>query len=198
MASMKMYPGVILAGGKSRRMGRDKAFMEIEGKPLIRRIASALREVCGTVAIVGGDEKKYAGLGLPWYQDSFPDCGPLGGIHTALKHFNADVFISACDLPSINPSLIRFLLSRHDPGNHPVTLARSPESVQPLFGVYNPSVLPSLERFLAGGERQVLRFVQGSGATIITLPSGFSPGILANLNSPADYLKYRNHHQSRS
>jgi len=182
-------PGAILAGGKSRRMGEDKALLQIGGKPLIGRIANVLQDVCSEVIIVGGESSKFASVGVRWIPDVVTNQGPLGGIQSALMHLKTDTVISACDLPSITPDLIRFLLSRHDILQSQITVARSERTIQPLLGVYSSSCLSQLNAFLGFGGRKVGEFLDMCQVTYVPLQAAFPPfpdDLLFNLNFPID------------
>ena len=77
--------GLVLAGGASRRMGRDKAFLELDGRPLIGIVVERMAVVCAEVLLVAGDPRPYADLGVPLVQDRFPGVGVLGGLHAGLE-----------------------------------------------------------------------------------------------------------------
>lgn len=111
------FGGYILAGGSSSRMGVDKAFLRIDGKPLLVRVASALQQ-SEAITVVGGDQQRVRDLGLSWIPDDRPGLGPLGGIHTAVNHCSFSVaVIFSCDLPAITATATEHLLDhRGDAG----------------------------------------------------------------------------------
>jgi molybdopterin-guanine dinucleotide biosynthesis protein A len=171
-------------------MGTNKALLEIDGKRMIRLVADVLKEVCNEVIIVGGSKEEYSALEFPWYPDTIPDRGPLGGIYTALQRPGTDVVIAACDLPNINSDLLRFLLSRHNSDESCTTVLRSGSVIQPLLGVYHSTCLPILHRFLESGGRKVLEFLdqcKTSFADLESAPHPFSPEMLLNLNTYVEY-----------
>ena len=101
------FGGAILAGGQSERMGFNKALLEIDGEPLIAKVARVLNEAgVGNFQIVGGDSATFTSLGYSCLSDEYPGEGPLGGIITALNYFKSQgkkhVLIVACDLPNIS------------------------------------------------------------------------------------------------
>ena len=99
--------GVILAGGKSRRYGRNKALVEFEGMRLIERTVTVMRAVFDQVILVTNTPHEYAYLGLPMVQDLIRGLGPLGGIYTGLEMTTEEAgFFVACDMPFLNQSLI--------------------------------------------------------------------------------------------
>ena len=105
------FGGAVLAGGTSERMGFNKALVEINGEPLISKVANSLNGAgLMNLKIVGGESKAFTLLGYECLADEHPDEGPLGGIITALNHFNSEgkshVLIVACDLPNISEDLL--------------------------------------------------------------------------------------------
>jgi len=183
-------PGAVLAGGQSRRMGTNKALMEVEGKPMARLVADVLKEVCNEVVIVGGSKEEHSALGFPWFPDSMRDCGPLGGIYTALTLFENDVVVCACDLPNITPDLLKFLLSRDASAESSATVLSSGTMIQPLLGVYHQTCRPTLHHFLENGGRKVFDFLQQctpSFADLASSPGPFSGELLLNINTMAEY-----------
>ena len=109
LGSFGTRAGWVLTGGRSSRMGRDKALIELEGRPLALRVADSIAGVCGTVTLVG-DPANYGPLGLPGVPDLHPDQGPLAGIEAALSATEADWnLIVACDMPALNPASLEAL-----------------------------------------------------------------------------------------
>ena len=102
------FAGAVLTGGASRRMGTDKALVEVDGRALALRVADALRAAgASRVVAVGGDLERLQALGLEAVPDLHPGEGPLGGILTALAATDQDVVVVlACDLPAADPSAI--------------------------------------------------------------------------------------------
>jgi len=105
--------GAVLTGGTSRRMGRDKATLEIDGVAMARRVADALIAAgCAPVVAVGGDATRLGAIGIPVVDDDWPGEGPLGGIITALRHSErAAVVVAACDLPWLDAPTIERLVA---------------------------------------------------------------------------------------
>jgi molybdopterin-guanine dinucleotide biosynthesis protein A len=103
----------ILAGGASRRMGSDKAFVEVGGVAMIRRVIAAAAG-CEPI-VIAPRTPPYLALGVPVYEDRLPGMGPLSGLHAAFAVTAADrVVLVACDLPLVRPELIRWLVGRDD------------------------------------------------------------------------------------
>jgi molybdenum cofactor guanylyltransferase len=147
--------GFVLAGGQSRRMGRDKALLPYAGTTLLEHALETLRAVCDGVAIAGcrDDLAAYA----PVIQDAFRDCGPLGGIYAALEHSQVEwnLFL-AVDLPRIEPSHLKKLLAHPRTPETRTILAHADGRLQPLCGLYHRSLAAPIAEALAAGERAVI------------------------------------------
>lgn len=107
------FSAAVLAGGRSTRMGTDKAFIEVDGRPLVAVVAGVL-DVAGAdeVFVVGGDPTRIAGLGLAHVPDDRPGAGPLAATETALARARHDVvMVVACDLPDLGPRTIIEILA---------------------------------------------------------------------------------------
>ncbi|MGH9755476.1 MAG: molybdenum cofactor guanylyltransferase [Blastocatellia bacterium] len=166
--------GFIQAGGRSSRMKRDKAWLEIEGVPMIERvIASARLAVDGLGIIVNAANPRIEQYEkLAWYCDArlifdmHDHSGPLGGIHTALAHCGANesALILACDLPFITTEFLSLLRDIHQAEN-PQPAIRNPQSItvpldqsnclQPLAAIYDQSLEATVEQMLAENELKV-------------------------------------------
>ena len=110
----RSFSGAILAGGQSRRMGFNKAFLELEGSTVIARAVHVMTAVFSSPAIIANDTTLYGHLGLPVYPDIIKDAGSLGGIYTALYHSKDYAFVVACDMPWLDPGCIRRVLDNVD------------------------------------------------------------------------------------
>ena len=110
----RSFSGAILAGGQSRRMGFNKAFLELEGSTVIARAALVMTAVFSSPAIIANDTTLYGHLGLPVYPDIIKDAGSLGGIYTALYHSKDYAFVVACDMPWLDPRCIKRVLDNVD------------------------------------------------------------------------------------
>jgi len=146
----------IMAGGKSRRMGQDKAWIDVRGEPLIRRVSAVLASVADEVIVVANDER-YAALGLRVVPDRFPDGGALGGIATGVGAAAHDtVLVAACDMPFLDPAVWRLLVGRA--GDADVVIPVLGEQPETLHAIYTKACLPAMERALAAGRMRVISF----------------------------------------
>lgn len=182
------YPdvtGVILAGGRSRRMGRDKATLEIAGKALIEGIAELFGQLFPKT-LIAGERPDLARPNLPAYADTYPGSA-LGGLHTGLVHAETPyIFVTACDMPFVDEGLIRALLERRE--GFDVILPGTPEGLEPLFACYGQGCLPVINRQLQGGNFRILDIYPELRMRIVgpeELPGNWRTA-LTNINTPAD------------
>jgi molybdopterin-guanine dinucleotide biosynthesis protein A len=141
--------GVILVGGKSRRMGVDKAFLKIGGIPLFERVLTVFRENFATVILIGNNAERYSGYGLPVYSDIYPGSA-LGGLYTGLMRATTPhVFVASCDLPFPSNTVLRHLLSFRKGCD--VVVPADASGFEPLFAVYAKSCLAPMQRLLEQG-----------------------------------------------
>ena len=180
--------GFVLAGGRSSRMGRDKALLEIEGSRLICRVAEAVAVAAGSVTLVG-DPEKYGALGYPVCADVFIGCGPLAGIHAALGASAADWnLLVACDMPDIEPNFLIALLEKAERSGADCVLPAGESSrPEPLCGVYHRRTLSAIQRALESGTRKVLDGLAGLRVEVVPV-SGQGP--FRNINTPGDWMEY--------
>ena len=178
------FDGAVLTGGASSRMGSDKAFVEIDGRPLVLRVAEALTSGgARSVVAVGGDLERLRALGLVAKPDRWPGEGPLGGIVTALEALDADVvFVAACDLVAVSAGAIREVLDAMTP-DADVVVPRS-DRIEPLLAAYRRRCLPHLWGELERGERAPHRAIEGLAVVQVrlrdadALRDADSPGVL--------------------
>ncbi|HWG51398.1 MAG TPA: molybdenum cofactor guanylyltransferase [Candidatus Acidoferrales bacterium] len=137
--------GFVLAGGKSMRMGRDKAVLQLEGRTLLEHALDTLRQVCAEVMVLGSREF-YADFGAEVVQDIFPGCGPLAGIHAGLSRTRTDFnLIIAVDTPFLSADFLRFMAQRAIESGAVVTTPQIAGYKQPLCSVYSREFLPIAE-----------------------------------------------------
>ena len=177
----------ILAGGKSTRMGADKAFVLLNGRSLLARALDTLRSLTPKVQIVGNPDKFRAFA--PVVQDIFPNCGPLGGIHAALR-FSADELnvILAVDTPFVSLALLQFMVARAGSSPGLVTVARANGLLQPLCGIYRRGFADVAEKALRSGCNKIDAAFDTTSTQEIAeqelSDAGFLPAIFRNLNTP--------------
>ena len=182
--------GVVLAGGASRRMGRDKAALELHGRPLVAWVTDALRSAFREVVIVGPAHRAELVPEVPIIADAFPGQGPLGGIATALAHAGPRrVFVAACDMPFLSTALARYLASVGLEAA--AVVPRSERGMEPLCAAYGHSCHQVAKELLAGGDPSMADLLARVTVRVVEPedwrghdPSGRS---LVNLNTPEEW-----------
>lgn len=147
----------VMAGGKSRRMGRDKAWLDLgDGRPIVQHAVDVLREVADEVFLVANDER-YRTLGLRVVPDRFPDGGALGGIATGIGAAAHDrVLVAACDMPFLRADIFRLLVERSEGWD--AVVPRIGDEIEALHALYTKACLGPIERALAAGRMRVVSF----------------------------------------
>ena len=184
----------VLAGGQSRRMGTDKAFLEWEGHPLLQHALDLVASVCPRVSIVGAADK-FSGYG-PVVEDHFLARGPLAGIHAALRSSKATLnLILAVDLPFVEQRFLEFLLEQANESKPLVTVPRTADGWQPLCAVYRREFADVADTALRLGRNKIdplfsevdLRVIQENELRNFR----FSAQMFRNLNTPEDLAHAR-------
>jgi molybdopterin-guanine dinucleotide biosynthesis protein A len=146
--------GVVLAGGSSRRLGRDKALLMLDGETLLTRALRVLRSVTTTQIVVGPDERRRQAPGVLIVPDLRPGDGPLAAIWTALLHIETrHALVVACDLPFLNPDLLAHLMVLRQ--GFDMVLPVAGGRPQQLHAVYARTCLNVIDRRLKAGDRRV-------------------------------------------
>jgi len=153
--------GVVLAGGRASRMGgRDKAFLAVGGEPIAVRTLRLFRSLFPEVIVATNRPERFRPLDVATVADAFPGCGPLAGIHAAMRVArHPHVFVAACDMPGLDVDVIRFLLSRV--GDHDAVVPRWERDIEPLHAVYAVRLLPRIEEALRAGRHALRDFLPG-------------------------------------
>jgi molybdopterin-guanine dinucleotide biosynthesis protein A len=182
--------GLVLAGGSSTRMGRDKAFLELDGRPLIEIVVERMASVCAEVLIVAGDTRPYAGLGVPVVEDRFRGVGVLGGLHAGLEAAAHELTLAVgCDMPFLSLDLLRVFVDWAE--GFDVVLLRQGEQVEPLHGAYRRTCLPAMEAAIRARRRRIISFFPCVRVRYVTpddvIP--FDPDLRSfrNVNTPQEW-----------
>ena len=179
----------ILAGGRSTRMGMEKAFVLLEGRTLLARMLDVAQSVTREVRIVG-DPAKFQPF-APVVEDVFPGCGPLGGIHAALRSSQTDLnLILAVDVPFVSFAFLQFLITRSRDSATTVIVVRTSRGLQPLCAIYRRAFADIAERALRAGRYKIDALFEDGQTRVIgeeeLRVAGFSPELFRNLNTPED------------
>ncbi|WP_088227954.1 molybdenum cofactor guanylyltransferase [Desulfosporosinus sp. FKB] len=183
--------GVLLAGGKNSRMKKNKAFLELEGKPLVERTLDVLEDTFSEVLISSNEPELYKDYNFSVIQDEHRDQGPLAGLYQGLKAAdNPSVFFVACDMPFLQGELIRFLF-RWAP-DYDVVVPRFQSVIHPLHAFYHRNCLPEIKKNLEAGRLKItdlfsacsIKYVE---ETELTSFSGLDD-VFCNVNTPQEWL----------
>ncbi|MBU0561599.1 MAG: molybdenum cofactor guanylyltransferase [Bacteroidetes bacterium] len=143
----KDVTGIILAGGRSSRMGQNKSFLKLGDKLVIERMVDIVSSLFKDLIIITNTLSDYEFLGLPIYEDIFRYRGPIAGIHSGLKHSRTDKnFVVSCDIPLMSREMINCIVEY--PTEKPVTICCAAGYIQPLAGVYSKSMLDAVDKYL--------------------------------------------------
>lgn len=183
---------VLVAGGKSRRMGADKRAIELDGRALIERVHDVLARLFPEIIVVGAEPAEtLAALGSRVVYDEIPDCGTLGGLYTGLMHtVHPRVFAVGCDAPFLNAEVIRMIVDLDPEAD--VVMARLSTGLQPMHAVYSKHCLVPLQRMARSQhlKLQDLTTAPGLRVRLVEEPElrGLDRDLLSfmNLNTPAD------------
>jgi molybdopterin-guanine dinucleotide biosynthesis protein A len=188
--------GLILAGGKNLRMGRNKAFLEVNGRRIIDRTKDLFLELFDEVLLVTNFLLDYLDLNLRGVADLDPGKGALGGIYTGLFHAShSHAFVAACDMPFLNKSLIRHLV-KLSPG-YDVVIPKTQEGLQPLHAVYSLKCLPFMEELLSKDDLKIIDFFPHIKKREVLTEEilALDPKLASflNLNTPEDLIRAKDY-----
>jgi len=179
---------IILAGGKSRRFGSDKALSLFRGEPLIQSVINTVREITDNIIIISNSPEKYDFLPFSVFADLIPGCGPLGGIYTGLYYSNHEKnLVLPCDMPFVTTEVLNHLVINTN-GND-ITVPYHQNLLEPLCAVYSRACLPHIKAQLESKDNQVFQFYHKVKTKFITFTPKmpfYHPDLFYNINSRAD------------
>jgi molybdenum cofactor guanylyltransferase len=186
---------VILAGGKSSRMGSNKAFLKLEGKTFIERQIDLLREMFDEIFISANTPSEYEYLNLPVFKDIYPEKGPLCGIYTSLINSNSlHTFMLACDMPFVETGLIKHL--KEFTREYDVVVPKSERGLEPLHAFYSKNCIDPIRKELDADNLRIISFFTHVNVKIVELANLTSPDSLKrsikNLNTRDEYEVVKN------
>ena len=187
--------GVVLCGGRSVRMGSDKALLELEGRTLLEHAVATLRALTPHVFLATGPAARYPELGLERVLDRAGGAGPLAGLCAALEHARARgtrwLLALACDVPHVRPQVFRALHARAQREGAQACLLETEEGLEPLIAVYSTECLPAVERALLRGEKRLIAFHEAplriARLALAELPRELAADCTRNLNTPEEF-----------
>jgi molybdopterin-guanine dinucleotide biosynthesis protein A len=183
--------GVLLAGGKSRRMGEDKRYLVVGEQTLLERGLAVLRSIFQEVLVVIAQDSPPLDVDARVVRDLVPDCSSLGGLYTGLKQaITPYIFVVACDMPFLDPGVIAQFTSRI--ATVDIVMAKLAARLHPMHALYGKRCLPIVEQMIQARQLKIqemvsyasLRVLYVTEADLLTIdPSGRS---FQNVNTPAD------------
>jgi molybdopterin-guanine dinucleotide biosynthesis protein A len=193
--------GIILAGGKSTRMGANKSLLKLGEQTVIERITYLMKSVFTNIIIISNTPDEYTFLNLPIYEDVYKGKGPLAGIHSGLKSSDTQKnFIISCDIPLMNKEMIEYIVEYKT--DKPITVCNANGFLQPFAGLYDKSLVNEIENRLCDksehinhtneNERKqckVMSFIRSTDAEVINPADAndYSENTFLNINTQEDY-----------
>ncbi len=189
---MKNVSGIILAGGKSSRLGQNKALIEFEGEPIIQRVVNVLHPLVDEIVLATNTPECFTFLGLRMVADLYAGTGALGGLHAGLSAIQSEYgLVVGCDMPFLNAALLEYMLL-HKAG-HDIVIPRIGDYYEPLHAIYARRCLPAIERSIESGQRRLLGFASQMDVRYIDPDeiARIDPQRLSffNLNAPDDLAR---------
>jgi molybdenum cofactor guanylyltransferase len=191
--------GILLGGGKSRRMGEDKRFLLVGEQTLFERTLGVLQSLFQTVCVVIAQDSPPLETEVPVVRDLVAGCGSLGGLYTGLKQAHTEyVFVVACDMPFLNPKLVRHMASLKDKTD--IVMVRLEQGLQPAHAIYSRRCLPVIEEMLHARQLKIQYLATHPSLHTRIVPESELREIdheglsFINVNTPADLDAARMRH----
>lgn len=157
ISSSKDITGIILAGGKSLRYGKNKALVEVEGTRLVERVISVMQPLFEDLIIITNTPREYDYLQLPMHEDVIKGLGPLGGVYTGLETISSESgFFVACDMPFLQSALIRHMVEIKD--DFDAVVPKVDWKIEPLHAIYTKNCLPAIKKLINAQGYQIIKF----------------------------------------
>jgi molybdopterin-guanine dinucleotide biosynthesis protein A len=188
--------GVLLAGGKSRRMGEDKRYLVVGEQTLLERGLAVLRSIFQEVLVVIAQDSPPLDIEARVVRDLVPDCGSLGGLYTGLTQATAPyIFVAACDMPFLDPAVIAQFTNRRTSTD--IVMAKFAARLHPMHALYSKRCLPVVEQMIQARQLKIQEMVSGPSlrtryvteADLLTLDPSWRS--FQNVNTPEDLAMAR-------
>ncbi|MEJ5306641.1 MAG: molybdenum cofactor guanylyltransferase [Ignavibacteria bacterium] len=193
----KDITAIVLAGGKSKRMGKEKALLPIGNKSIIQVLVEKLKELFPKVILSTNSPENFVFLHIPMVEDFYKNMGPLSGVHAGLIETETEKnFIISCDLPLMNKEMIEYICNYKS--DKKIVVCKVGDYIEPTFGIYSKSIVDEIEVILNLNLQQGLsprdisiqNVIEKLGAEIIdpsSLPF-YNEDLFYNMNSFEDYI----------
>ena len=183
--------GIILAGGKSRRMGSDKGLMMFKNKTLVENAIDILKPLCNEI-IISSNNDEYKKFGFSVVNDVIKDIGPIGGIYASLlKSKTLYNIVIPCDMPFITTDLLLYMLE-FTRESFDVIVPVSEKGLEPLTVVISRNILPTIEEQIESNNLKIKNLYHKSNLKTIEIQQNsplYKPNLFDNINRPEDYNK---------
>jgi len=177
---------ILLAGGKSQRMGTDKGLLDWNGKTFIQHICDALQPIVGSNILIVSANAAYDALGFSRVEDIVENKGPVGGFYTGLKESKTKVnLVLSVDVPLVTTELLQWLIDNHDE-TYMVTQTKIGEKTSPLIGVYDRSMRIVFGEHMAGNQLKLRQVIEDVKHQTIEVPEKWSNQV-QNINTKEEY-----------
>ena len=191
----KGITGIVLAGGKSSRYGRNKAFVEMNGIRLIERVIGVVEPLFENLLIITNSPRDYAYLQLPMVEDLIKGLGPLGGIFTGLQTISDKAgFFVACDMPFLNAALIHHMTDVME--DFDAVVPKIDWKIETLHAIYTKNCIPAIQELIDNRDYQIFNFFPKVRVRYLSESEirGFDPELrfLFNINRPEELLNATN------
>ena len=196
----KPLTAFVLTGGRSSRMGSDKAMLRLpDGETLLEHALALAASVASEVRLLGSREKYAA---LAWageiVEDIYPDCGPLAGIHAGLQSSDTELnLVLAVDMPSMTSPCLEYLVHRAENSEALVVVPEIDGRQQPLCAIYRKSFFAVAEQALAAGRNKVNAAFVPESTLVVSQEelqaAGFSTSLFANVNTEGEWAEFKSH-----
>lgn len=196
---MQKVSGIILCGGKNSRMGKNKALLELGGKPVIMHLVETLKTLCSEI-ILSTNNNELDFLPYPKVVDHYKDIGPIAGFHSALGSSQTqDNLIVSCDTPFVSAKLLSYLLLRKK--NYNLVLPSVARHLQPMIGYFKKEMVHTIEQQIKAGNRKPINIFENCKLLKIEISKAlpfYNEYLFFNMNTEKDYQEARRIYQSIS
>lgn len=185
--------GIILSGGKSSRMGKDKGMCNFRDKPLVEYAIEALKPFCGEILLSTNLTAGYEKYGLKLINDEIKEIGPMGGIYSCLKKVKTKYnIVLSCDTPFIGKELIKFIVNNISDEFDIVAPIHQNSFLEPLCAYYNISVLSKMNAFIKKGDYKLMALLKSLRLKQLVIDNNlgfYNPKLFNNLNTSEDLIR---------
>lgn len=182
----KNITAIILAGGKSERMGTDKGLLDLNGKPFIKHICEALQPIVGSNILIIAGNAEYDTFGYTRIEDIIENKGPVGGLYAALNSSKTKVnLVLSVDVPLVSTELLEWLIANHDE-TFMVTQTAVGEKTSPLVGIYDRSMRVVFGEHIAGKQLKLRTVIDDVKHKTLTVPEKWNNQV-QNINTQEEY-----------